>query len=200
MLTESVSCFFCFVFVLFFFFAAPCCFKRHFVRWIFDLGAKEGDKAGSSQPPVHDQVHVKAPSPLVRYVSTPAPSESSSLPKFLKKSDHEVTRPTFSIWSVQNSRPGAFEVCASIQIHQSAYRDRCKNLCGAGLGFELTTATISWLVDLDPPIERSRGIIVGQRNRQKKVWHKAQYFVIGTYEHVCGKHNRENYKNVKNII
>ena len=71
-------------------------FKRHFVRRIFDLGAKEGDKAGSNQPPVHDQVHVKAPSPLVRYVSTPAPSESSILPKFLKKSDHEVARPTFS--------------------------------------------------------------------------------------------------------
>ena len=105
--------------------------------------------------------------------------------------------------NAENSRPKALEVCASIQIqkiHQSAYRDRCKNLCGAGLGFELTTATISWLVDLDPPNERSRGIIVGQRNRQKKVWHKAQYFVIGTYEHVCGKHNRENYKNVKNII
>ena len=44
----------------------------------------------------------------------------------------------------------------------------CKNLCGAGLGFELTTVAIRWLVDLDPRIEGSRGIIVGQRNRQKK--------------------------------
>ena len=78
------------------FFAAPCCFKRHFVRLIFDLGAREGDKAGSNQPPVHDQVHFKAPSPLVRYVSTPDPSESSIVPKFLEKSDHEVARPTFS--------------------------------------------------------------------------------------------------------
>ena len=76
-----------------------------------------------------------APDPLVRYVSTPAPSESSILPKFLEKSDPEVARPAFSTWSLQNSRPKAFEVCASIQIHQSAYGDRWKNLCEAGLGF-----------------------------------------------------------------
>ena len=37
------------------------------------------------------------------YVSTPAPSESSVLPKFLWKSDPEAARPAFSTWSVQNS-------------------------------------------------------------------------------------------------
>ena len=45
MLTESVSCFF--VVVLFNFLPAPCCFKRHFVRLVIDLGAKEEDKGGS---------------------------------------------------------------------------------------------------------------------------------------------------------
>ena len=43
-----------------------------------------------------------------------------------------------------------------------------KTCARQGWGFELTTVAIRWLVDLDPPIEGSRGIIVGQRNRQKK--------------------------------
>ena len=54
----------------------------------------------------------------------PYPNESSILPKFLEKSDPEVARPAFSTWPVQKSQPKAFEMCASIQIHQSTYRDR----------------------------------------------------------------------------
>ena len=99
---------------------------------------KEGDKAGSNQPPARDPVQFKlelTPNYLIsylentgsrstRYVSMPHPNESSILPKFLEKSDPEVTRPAFSTWPVQKSQPKAFEVCASIQIYQSAYRDR----------------------------------------------------------------------------
>ena len=99
---------------------------------------KEGDKAGSNQPPARDPVQFKVeltPNYLIsylentgyrstRYVSIPHPNESSILPKFLEKSDPKVARPAFSTWPVQKSQPKAFEVCASIQIHQSAYRDR----------------------------------------------------------------------------
>ena len=98
---------------------------------------KEGDKAGSNQPLVCDPVQFKlelTPTYLIsylkitgswstRYVSMPQPNESSILPTFLKKSDPEVARPAFSTWPVQKSQPKAFEVCALIQIHQSAYRD-----------------------------------------------------------------------------
>ena len=99
---------------------------------------KEGDKAGSNQPPARDPVQFKlelTPNYLIsylentgsrstRYVSMPHPNESSVLPKFIEKSDPEVARPAFSTWPVQKSQPKAFEVCASIQIRQSAYRDR----------------------------------------------------------------------------
>ena len=99
---------------------------------------KEGDKAGSNQPPARDPVQFMlelTPSYLIsylentgsrstRYVSIPHPNESSILPKFREKSNLEVARPVFSTWPVQKSQPKAFEVCASIQIHQSAYRDR----------------------------------------------------------------------------
>ena len=99
---------------------------------------KEGDKAGSNQPPVRDPVQFTLelmPNYLIsylentgsrctRYVSMPLPNESSILPKFLEKSDPEVARPAFSTWPVQKSQPKAFEVCASIQIHQSAYHDQ----------------------------------------------------------------------------
>ena len=99
---------------------------------------KEGDKAGSNQPPARDPVQFKlelTPNYLIsylentgsrstRYVSMPHPNESSILPKFLEKSDPEVTRPAFSTWPVQKSQPKAFELCTSIQIHQSAYRDQ----------------------------------------------------------------------------
>ena len=99
---------------------------------------KEGDKAGSNQPPARDPVQFKlelTPNYLIsylentgsrstRYVSMPHPNESSILPKFLEKSDPEVARPAFSTWPVQKTQPKAFEVCASIQFHQSAYRDQ----------------------------------------------------------------------------
>ena len=99
---------------------------------------KEGDKAGSNQPPVRDPVQFTlelTPNYLIsylentgsrssRYVSMPHPNESSVLPKFLEKSDPEVARPAFSTWPVQKTQPKAFEVCASIQIHQSAYHDQ----------------------------------------------------------------------------
>ena len=64
---------------------------------------KEIDKAGSNQQPACDPVQFK---------------------KFLEKSDPEVARPAFSTLPVQKCQPKAFEVRASIQIHQSAYRDR----------------------------------------------------------------------------
>ena len=54
----------------------------------------------------------------------PHPNASSMLPKFLEKNDPEVARPAFSTWPVQKTQPKAFEVCASIQFHQSAYRDQ----------------------------------------------------------------------------
>ena len=71
---------------------------------------KEGDKAGSNQPPARDPVQFKLEltpnyfisylgntgSRSTRYVSMPHPNESSILPKFLEKSDPEVARPGFS--------------------------------------------------------------------------------------------------------
>ena len=62
---------------------------------------KEGDKAGSNQPPARDPVQFKVelkPNYLIsylentgyrstRYVSMPHPNDSSILPKFLEKSD-----------------------------------------------------------------------------------------------------------------
>ena len=71
---------------------------------------KEGDKAGSNQPPALDPVQFKlelTPNYLIsylentgsrstRYVSMPHPNESSILPKCLEKSDPEVARPAFS--------------------------------------------------------------------------------------------------------
>ena len=99
---------------------------------------KEGDRAGSNQPPARDPVQFtleltpnylipyleNAGSRSTRYVFMPHPNESSVLPKFLEKSNPEVVRPAFSTWPVQKSQPKAFEVCASIQIHQSTYRDQ----------------------------------------------------------------------------
>ena len=87
---------------------------------------KEGDKAGSNQPPARDPVQFKlelTPNYLIsylentgsrstRYVSMPHPNESSILPKFLEKSDPEVARPAFSTWPGQKSQPKAFEVYA----------------------------------------------------------------------------------------
>ena len=72
---------------------------------------KEGDKAGSNQPPARDPVQFKLDltpnyfisylgktgSRSTRYVSMPHPNESSILPKFLEKSHPEVARPAFSI-------------------------------------------------------------------------------------------------------
>ena len=91
---------------------------------------KEGDKAGSNQPPARDPVQFKLEltpkywSPYLentgsrstRYVSMPHPNESSILPKFIEKSDPEVARPAFSTWPVQKTQPKAFEECTSIQI------------------------------------------------------------------------------------
>ena len=71
---------------------------------------KEGDKAGSNQPPARDPVQFTlelTPDYLIsyleitgsrstRYVSMPHLNESSVLPKFLEKSDLEVARPAFS--------------------------------------------------------------------------------------------------------
>ena len=71
---------------------------------------KEGDKAGSNQPPARDPVQFKlelTPNYLIsylentgsrstRYVSMPHPNKSSILPNFLEKSDPEVARPAFS--------------------------------------------------------------------------------------------------------
>ena len=98
---------------------------------------KEGDKAGSNQPPVRDPVQFTlelTPNYLIsyrentgsrssRYVSMPHPNESSVLPQFLE-SDPEVERPAFSTWPVNKTPPKVFEVCASIQIPQSAYHDQ----------------------------------------------------------------------------
>ena len=94
---------------------------------------KETRQAASNQPPARDPVQFKlelTPNYLIsylentgsrstRYVSIPQPNESSILPKFLEKSDPEVARPAFSTWPVQKTQPKAFEVCTSIQIHQS---------------------------------------------------------------------------------
>ena len=71
---------------------------------------KEGDKAGSNQPPARDPVQFKlelTPNYLIsylentgsrstRYVSMPHSNESSILPNFLEKTDPEVARPAFS--------------------------------------------------------------------------------------------------------
>ena len=104
--------------------------------WPRRLELKKETKADSNQPPALDPVQFKLElttnylifylentgSRCTRYVSMPLPNESSILPKFLEKSDPEVARPAFSTWPVQKSQPKAFEVCASIQIHQSAIR------------------------------------------------------------------------------
>ena len=71
------------------------------------IRTKKGEKAGSNQPPACNLVHFKlelTPNYLInylentgsqsaRYVSMPAPSESSILPKFLEKNDPENARP-----------------------------------------------------------------------------------------------------------
>ena len=71
---------------------------------------KEGDKAGSNQPPVRDPVQFTLelmPNYLIsylentgsrstRYESMPHTNESSVLSKFLEKSDPEVARPASS--------------------------------------------------------------------------------------------------------
>ena len=125
---------------------------------ISEVRTKEGDKAGSNQPPARDPVQFKLEltpnylisylentgSPSTGYVSMPHPNESSILPKFLEKSDPEVARPAFSTWPVQKSQPKAFEVCASIQIHAPISVSRPnKHPCpGQGCGFELSTVAI----------------------------------------------------------
>ena len=125
---------------------------------------KEGDKAGSNQLPARDPVQFKlelTPNYLIsylentgslstRYISMPHLNESSILPKFLEKSDPEVARPAFSTWPVQKSQPKAFEVCVSIQINQSTYRDQTNiPVWGRVVSFELPTVAIRWLVDLN---------------------------------------------------
>ena len=149
------------------FFAVPCCFKHYFVRWILTsaVRTKEGEKAGCSQPPARDPVQFKlelTPNYLIsylentgsrstRYVSMPHPNESSILPKFLEKSDPEVARPAFSTWPVQKSQPKAFEVCASIQIQQSAYRDRWqfKTTTLPGTGMFVWSRYADWWIWID---------------------------------------------------
>ena len=67
---------------------------------------KELDKAGSNQPPVSDPVQFKlelTPNYLISY---------------LENTDSRSTR-MICIHALK-----AFEVCASIQIHQSAYHDQ----------------------------------------------------------------------------
>ena len=124
---------------------------------------KEGDKAGSNQPPADDPFQFKLEltqnylisylentgSRSTRYVSMPHPNESSILPKFLEKSDHEVARPAFSTWPVQKSQPKAFEVCASIQIHQSVYRDHWQFKTTTLTHTDVCLVAIRWLVDLN---------------------------------------------------
>ena len=106
---------------------------------------KEGDKAGSNQPPARDPVQFKlelTPNYLIsylentgsrstRYVSMPHPNERSVLPKFLEKSNPEVARPAFSTWPISVSRP------LVVQNHNPApHRDVC-------------LVAIRWLVDLN---------------------------------------------------
>ena len=74
---------------------------------------------------------------------------------------------------------------------------------GGKAGFENPYCGPSRYADWWIWIHQSRdleGLLLVKGTDKRKVWHKAQYFVIGTYEHVCGKHNRENYKNVKKIL
>ena len=134
----------------FFFLTAPCCWKRHFVRWIFDLGAKEGDKAGSNWPPAYDLVPFKVeltPNHLISFLENTSSRSTCKIclhacaewelnsSKISREKRSWSCKTSFLDMIVANSRPKAFEVCASIQIHQSAYGDRWKNLCEAGLGF-----------------------------------------------------------------
>ena len=132
---------------------------------------KEGDKAGRNQPPRRRVTQSNLSwnwrylisylentgSRSTRYLSMPHPNESSALPKFPQKSDPEVARTAFSTWPVQKSQPKAFEVFASIQIHQSAYRDQTNTpvLCGAGLWF--------WTAN-------SRHTLIGEFESTKRPW------------------------------
>ena len=93
---------------------------------------------------------IPAPDPLDMYPWPLRMILQSRLPKFLEKSDPEVARSAFSTWPVQKSQPKASEVWASIQIHQSAYRDRYKHHCaGQGCGFELPRGAIRWFVNFN---------------------------------------------------
>ena len=126
--------------------------------WPRRLELKKETKAGSNQPPARDPVQFKLelmPNYLIsylentgsrctRYVSMPLPNESSILPKFLEKSDPEVARPAFSTWPVQKSQPKAFEVCAGIQIHQSAYRDRVVRTTDRVNIYNRQSSTYNW--------------------------------------------------------
>ena len=98
----------------------------------------QGDKAGSNQSPARELVHFKlelTPNQWnshlkntsirsIRDVPIPSPNLSLNSQNFTERGDPENRNKAVSTWSVQNSRPKAFEVCTSIQIHQSAYRDR----------------------------------------------------------------------------
>ena len=128
---------------------------------------KEGDKAGSNQPPARDPVQFKlelTPNYLIsylentgsrstRYVSMPHPNESSILPKFLEKSDPEVARPAFSTWPVQKTQPKAFEECTSIQIASnppiSVSRPLAVQNHNPAPDRDVCLVAIRWLVDLN---------------------------------------------------
>ena len=151
MLTESC---------VMFFFAVPCCCKHYIARWIFwpwrlEL-KKETRQAAISLwrqlelTPNYLISYLKnTGSRSTRYVSMPHPNESSILPKFLEKSDPEVARPAFSTWPVQKSQPKAFEVCASIQIHQSVYRDHWQFKTTTLTHTDVCLVAIRWLVDFN---------------------------------------------------
>ena len=110
---------------------------------------KEGDKAGSNQPPARDPVQFTlelTPNYLIsylentgsrstRYVSMPHPNESSVLPKFLEKSDPEVARPAFSTWPVQKTQPKALRYARRFKSTNQCNATKETSLCGVGLWF-----------------------------------------------------------------
>ena len=121
---------------------------------------KEGDKAGSNQPPARDPVQFKlelTPNYLIsylentgsqstRYVSMPHPNESSILPKFLEKSDPEVACKTsfLNMTGAKISTKGIWGMRVDSNPPISVSRPNKHPCAGQGCGFELSTVAIRW--------------------------------------------------------
>ena len=117
---------------------------------------KEGDKAGSNQPPARDPVQFKlelTPNYLIsylentgsrstRYVSMPHPNESSILPKFLEKFILTLQDQLSQYDRFKNLNQRHLRYARRFKSTNQRIATKQTSLCGAGLWFEPTTVAI----------------------------------------------------------